>query len=499
MRAAVTHLRHAAERARSLGAPTEAAAHLRVAVDLVDDDVRLRAEVERDLARSLTAAGRYDEAIRFGESAIAAFDELGDEINAGLAAAPVGKAYCSGRGEVAKALAVTRPRYHALLDLEGADAALLELAAPLTFALERAPMGELRGHMELDELLQQRATLAERSGDLQEQRRAWLGLALRYQEMGSSALCLVLLEAVAASARESRDTLALTMALVNLNAIHNSGDSSQAVELGREAVANARTLGDAFAMESSVLNLLIALWCRGAWDEVDEVIGEDYDGLDRTDPSIDHVRWWAASARGVPYVPLGDVLAPEALANPQLRLWRRATDALVAAGSGDVEEARTAALDGVEGARAFAGFSDDFFITWLDAVHVARMTSQVDLLRELHALALTIPESLLRASMRAGTAYAAALISIEVGAADEVVEGFFAEAETQGETWGATLWGSRFRVDHAAWLVSRGRLGEARGLAAVVREFCVATGSDAWLEEIEAVVRHASHAEATTF
>jgi hypothetical protein len=352
--------------------------------------------------------------------------------------------------------------------------------------------------MELDELLQQRATLAERAGDQQEQRRAWLGLALRYQEMGSSALGLVLLEAVVSRSRENRDPLALTMALLNLNALHNSSDAVQAADLGREAVANARTLGDAFALESSILNLLIALWCRGAWDEVDELIGEDYDDVDRTDPSVDHVRWWAAAARGRPYEPSGDVLAPGALANPQLRLWRRATDGLVAAEAGDVDEARAAALDGVEGARAFAGFSDDFFITWLDAVHVARMTSQVDLLRELHALAGTIPESLLRASLRAGAAYAAALIGIEEGAADEAVERAFGEAVAQGEAWGASLWCTRFRMDLVAWLVSRGRLDEARDQAVPVREFCVATGSDGWLEEIEALVRPAFSAAVPT-
>ena len=483
--AAVARLRQAADRARLLGAPAEAAAHLRVAFGLVEE-TRPRAEIERDLARVEVVAGQHESAVTHGRSAMAVFDELGDEINAAVAAAQVARALQVGELDNVGALELARPRYQSLLGRSDAEQVLLALAHPITSALSRVPVGDHRAPFELDEALQQQAALAERVGDRTATSRAWNSLAARYQELGAPDLARELLQAAADMSRRAHDPLGLSLALVNLNADYNREDALRAAEFGRDAVTATRTSGDRTDRVLAVSNLLIALCCRAEWDQIDAVLTDNQEALhDLVDPTIEYVRMLAARARGLSHElpweprPTGDVDDPQSL------LWARATESLVLLDRGRGEAALAAALEAVEAADRFSGITDDFFIVWLTAMHVATTLGRTDTLTELLGMVDTVPDPQLSQSLRAGRAHVGALLAIPRGESAETVERAFRKAIEEYEAWGAGLFTARCRTDHAAWHRSCGRVVESDAEATEVREFYAETGSSRWLTDLE--------------
>ena len=84
--AAVNYLRRAATRASALGAPAEAAGHLKSAL-LRTSDAAERAMIGLELARQLQRTADHEGAIEHAEQASSIFDELGDPVAAGAAVA----------------------------------------------------------------------------------------------------------------------------------------------------------------------------------------------------------------------------------------------------------------------------------------------------------------------------------------------------------------------------------------------------------------------------
>ncbi|HZK35720.1 MAG TPA: hypothetical protein VFC57_02035 [Aeromicrobium sp.] len=82
--AAITELRRAATRARSLGSPAEAAGHLSSALMHASDKIT-QAGLDSELAWALLDAEKYLEAVDHAVRATEVFDELGDPVAAGRA------------------------------------------------------------------------------------------------------------------------------------------------------------------------------------------------------------------------------------------------------------------------------------------------------------------------------------------------------------------------------------------------------------------------------
>ena len=119
-------LERAAARARSLGALSDSANHLLLALGLTEDP-GTRARLDTLVAWALVDSGDYERAVPHAVAAVDAFDAAGDPVTAGLAAAAHGNALALS-GDNAGALSVVEPRWEALVDRPGADEALLPLA-----------------------------------------------------------------------------------------------------------------------------------------------------------------------------------------------------------------------------------------------------------------------------------------------------------------------------------------------------------------------------------
>ena len=137
----------AAERARGLGAPAEAAAHLARRAVAWSRTPRQRAEIgARPRRTSMVRAGQLRG--RRGGTGGARWrssTQLGDDVEAGFAAAPVARALQLGTADHVAALDLARARYQRSRDVPGADPVLLTLLQPINRSMSRLPVGEHRG------------------------------------------------------------------------------------------------------------------------------------------------------------------------------------------------------------------------------------------------------------------------------------------------------------------------------------------------------------------
>ena len=262
---AVQHLERAASRAAALGAPAEAAGHLRIALGRTADPT-LSASIEADLATYLNRSGANREGLRHAEHARDEFDRLGDPLRAAAAVCSVAWAMNVLRLDGDAVVTMTDERLAALHGVEGATPVLLELARRKAGALLRQG-ADMRENAELQ------ARLADRLGDPSEMADAHMGLALHYAAVGPPSIARLLLTSAARFAREAHDTMQLTRVLVNLNADLTQDDAAEAIEVGKEAVQSARMTGDPQWIDYAVLNRLVAEFAHGDWDTVEAAQG----------------------------------------------------------------------------------------------------------------------------------------------------------------------------------------------------------------------------------
>ena len=474
--AAIALLISAADRASGLGVPDDAAAHLEKALEHATD-VRARAEVQRRLARALLDAGRYRECVFHAEQATAVFDELGDELSAGRAVAAWARAL-SLNGEPTRAVELSRARFDALRGRDDAARAALELGQVLSNA-------ETSLGLDGRETLDIRMRLADRLGDAGELADSLAGLSVYYANTGAPGVSRLFLGAAADLAREHQLPGPLARALTNLTADRIGADLSEAVELGKEAVAVSLRAGFRGMLMVAEANLVLALWASGRWSELDSALAEAETLRESIIGAAAYVTETQAAlhrGRPAPPPPSREHWNSEVAAD---LAWFRLGDAVEALAAGDPDAALSLATESAVLFHDYAGTFDDFVHAWSLAGGLAAALGENDRLDNLLRLVEedTGSPSL---AVRAHHAHLRGLRARAEENAETRVEASLREAMELFDRWGSPPMRARAEADLGSWLTRQGRQEEAEALIASARAHFAELDATALLEELDA-------------
>jgi class 3 adenylate cyclase/tetratricopeptide (TPR) repeat protein len=476
---AVTHLEAAAARAAGLGGPSEAAAHLSVALSLVSAPDRVAA-LEARLAEALEQAGRYEEAIRHAERAEELLVGLGDRLAAARAAATRAQAISLGLRDNDAAIAVAEPWWEELKERPDESEVRFLLCSVIITAQSRKGINEWP-------MMEAQVALAERAGDPLLLCHAYSSVAVYFGFAGSLGLGRVLLRAAADLARDNHDPVSLARTLNNLAADLLIDDLDRAVTLAREGTEVATRAGNSLWLSFNGSNLLMALFSRGSWAEVAEMLPDEE--LHPLDGNI--MLWWAVSAmlgRACGTEPrlatgeLVDTLVGDSAADQS---WFDLCQALLEDQGGDPGRASALARTAVEGLNDYGGLWDDLPFVWPLAVDLAMAAGDVESLDALMALAAQSDRTAaIPLALRAHVGRTAGVLARARGDQDEA-EGLLRAAVDDFASWGSAPYGARARADLAGCLHDLGRDDEAASMLepalATLREL----GANAWLEELD--------------
>jgi len=462
---AVGLLRRAAGRARTLGAPGEAAGHLARAVELATDE-RERCEIQLAQAEACNDAGKYDQAIVSARAALTGFQGLAETDAEALAAAAWSLAISRSAGHLHDAVGIVEPYLATLQASPGKE----EVLAPVLYAYLVAFNG-LGGAANYELQLQQ-VRLADRLGDRAQYARALGNLAVELMRRGHEELGIVLLEKSTSVARECRDIGQLSFGLYNLASALAQRDAGAAARIADEALTTARRAGIAINVSSALVNVAIGCWATGDWDMI--VGAADSEELAIQDAAV--VAPLAALvlvARDRDPTELVDA-APEL---SETIVYLELARAVTQASSGDRRAVATATT-ALEGAYGIAGIYEDFTLFYGAAMQIAVQFDDAglfDLLRRLVDDDGSTPP--------AGLAGHRALLSALDG--DSGVEAAFAASLDHYATWGSRVHTARAQAEYGVWLVRHGRAAEAEALVAEARATYAALGAVAWVEELD--------------
>jgi class 3 adenylate cyclase len=469
--ATVAQLRRAAGRAAALGSPKEAAAHLRQALSRSREPLDT-ATIEAELAAALRDSGDYALGIEPATRARDWFAGAGDRLRAGSAAATL--AWCLiGTQQLAEALEAALPWYEELSDERG--------AARVVLALSDAVYGaQMRMGMDIREVCDRRIRLAELLGDEAAIADSYSSLAVYYSTTGATSLGRVLLESSAARARAAHNPIILGRALTNLAAGFNGEDAARAVAYGREAVDVVRMQGSSFISSIAAVNLVLAHWSAGDWDDVDELVrqGSFEEGERRIAATV---RQQVARARGEDWSAPNETAI--ALNDENARLWAEvgeAATAVVTLAPGAVERAVRAA----ERYYLMAGLYDDFVFLWQLAVEVATAYDDSEALTRLARIVDEHAGSRPGTGVRAHRSALAAELSLRSGASAAEVEEHLREAIAGYERWGSPPYAARARARLGRLLLDHGSAEEGAALLGEADATFERLGATAWRQAL---------------
>ncbi|MGA8987767.1 ATP-binding protein, partial [Aeromicrobium sp.] len=481
--AAIEQLKKAATRAQALGSPVEAVGHLETALaHLVDE--QSRPELECDLAAALIDTAAYADAVVHASRATEMFDGRGDELGAGRSTAMHGQALI-GLSDNSGAVALMRPRWDRLLGREEANQPALLLA----YGLSKAG---LNLGTDVRDVLEVRAKLAELAGEQGDLADALLGLSIHYARYGAVTLSRVLLVAAADLARSSHHPAALSRSLLNLTVNSMLDDLDKAIGFGREAVAVAKSNGLVYWISGSEINLALALWNKGQWDEVEEIFQEHLTNLNTSWTFVATAIVGATrAARGdVPELPWAHGEAPASDDSNDIA-WRLFAEGIHARDN-DIDSAVRLAVAGTTQMYEFSGTWDDCVHMWPIAVEMAIEASDDESLARLLNLIDGQTDGQISAGMKIHRQRVAGLLAMSHDPAS--VEPLLREAIVKFKAWGAAPYQARTEADLGVWLVNQGRAEEAAALLESARDVFNEIGAIRWTEALELQLGNASPA-----
>ncbi len=472
---AIGLLTRAATRARALGLSDEAVEHLRVALGHEDDPLA-RADLEARLAAALTDVGGYAEAATTAQHATEVLDAAGEDLAAGLAAATWSTAlsFSGRRGEGKR---VARPRWDRL----HADPNATSTALALSQALINTDRS-LGGDPDMVQVLDIRARLAEKAGDVETLADTFAWMGIRHLFSGATTLGLTLLHATAALGREHQLPVPLTRALVNLTANAITNDAQEAVQLGQEARTVAQRAGVRRWVSIAALNLGVAQFVRGEWDGVEQLVISDVPwevGMDTM--AISAIDTMLALARGTERrLHVGDPPDVEVQQGTD-RAWALFDDALRAAQAGESAAALGLAVAAV---KEYDEIFDDFLHMWGLAMELALACGDRQVEAELLDLVDGTPV-VPPLGLRAHRARFGALLAMRdevVG--DDETESLLRRSVDLYTQWGALAYRARALGELGGFLMRQGRPEEAQPLLDEARQFLTSVGAQVWLEHL---------------
>jgi hypothetical protein len=383
------------------------------------------------------------------------------------------RALVYGVAELERARVMVDEQIEALRGLEGSERVMLELHRVQVNTL-------LRTESDLREAAENHARLADRVGDESDVADSYISLALHFLTAGPRGLARVLLQSAADRARAAHDPLLLARALTNLNADWAPDNARVAAEFGRQAVEAVVSTGDQRWLSGATINLVLADYLLGQWDEALELIARDSsDPLDAVFARL--VESAVADARNQPLPPVPEIDdAEEDLAVASFLSALRAQQAIsLGRPAGDLirESADLCYRQG--------GLFDDFATLWQFLTELAWSSGDREAVDGLFDVIAQDRVNRLPTGFRAQGALMRARLGIVDGHDAAVVEEHFRTAIAESENWHSEPTRARSQAEYARWLAGQGREVEATPLMEEARETFERLGAVAWLAELE--------------
>ncbi|GAA1938965.1 adenylate/guanylate cyclase domain-containing protein [Nocardioides marmoribigeumensis] len=471
---AVTHLRRAASRARDLGASGESVAHMRRAREHAVPG-REAAEVEAELATSLTRAGVIGEAVEHATRAVAAFEDLGDVVAAGLAVGTLAQALNNQPNPVAT-LEVAEPHWERLLEREDADEALLEIAPPLLFA--RRALG-----LDYREIAETQVRISSATGgrDLSV---GLQSLSAYYMGRDLPAVATPLAARAVEVARTEGRPDNLSRGLMQQVILEMTEDLPSASGISAEMASVARQTGFRTYQVVAEVNSLSIGFHLGEWSEP---IGharhvEMCEQFPFFAPMMSAFRGLRSRAvRGLFEAPWEGTTTD--FDEDETMAWVRLCEAFTAADRADPERSVDLAIEACR-LMSVIGFGDDFPTVFQGAcelvLEAGLPTGHSDLLALGGGPRVAVPRALRGHRARLRGAWQARYGDDQVEA-----ELRLREAMEHYEAWGSPVHLARTRADLALTLARQGRAEEAEEARSLARATYEQLGAAAWLLQLE--------------
>ncbi|MHB1165989.1 MAG: ATP-binding protein [Candidatus Nanopelagicales bacterium] len=471
------HLERGAQRSARLAAPTEAVRLYRAALKRANEPA-VQGRLNLAAARAAMHGGDYPGAVEHATRAAAAFDLIGERIDAAVAIG-IQAQNMTFLSQTADAIAIASPRWEALVAHAGAEMALLELARALAQA--HFELGELE---EASRFAERRLLLAEAMGDLESVALALIAIGVRYGNSGAPITARGLTELAAQIARENDFSVPLANSLNNLASMLISRDLPAAIQVAQEGLEVARRASTAGHIDYTTINYLLALWNAGRLEELRTGIDDAKDSV--TLPIIAAgfvcLETRVAEAFGEALPPLADMTGMGSEYAIAVRLDMEIAHALAA---GDARRAGALAEESLPHLMAAMGIDDDFVTMWPPMVEAALAAGDVLLAGRLLAPVESAPAGIVSPGVRAQwlclRGRFGALRSDDPAAVESDLRAGIAALDAYGAVW----YRARAQEELARWLVGQGRSSEAAPLIGAARATYEEIGAAGWLARLE--------------
>jgi hypothetical protein len=467
---AVGLLRQAADRARSLGSPSEAAGHLGRTLELVMDP-ELASELRLEKAEACLNSDRYAEAIVLSRDVQKAAIESGDRDQQAIATAVLAEALTRGPEDLDAAMQEIQPWYDQLKDDPETTVTFLRVLNAYVLVLTR------RGETDLD-VSMRFLRAAEWLGDHTTMARALNGLSIVLSRQGRSVtMSTMLLEKAAEVAHDAHDLIGEGIALCNLASVTCGSDVARATALGVRAREVTLRAGSPGWSSFAISNLARAHWLAGLWDDVEAAWGSELIEADDEQYVAFHVGRVLAARQQDPEPVVS------ATTERQLSAAYRTLGLAVTATYREDRAAVGLARSGLELVLEENGVHDEYTEVHGFVLEVALKFGDRELLDHLRQVVLEAG-ALLPAGLRGHDAYRIA-IDASPAMLPEEVERLFNLAVQEYETWGSTVYVARARAAYGVWLSRQGRAEDALAQLADARRTYEELGAVGWLRELD--------------
>ena len=364
-------LEAAARRASKVGSPSAGVRYLEAALEFAEADSD-RARLLESAAQAASDCGRFDHSVQLAEAGIEIYLSAGDDVGAGRTAAIEGRSL-NRLGNPSGGIELMLPHWQRLKERLDADDAVQPLANAISASYQE------RGDFALSlEYTFRALTIAEAHGDLEAMARSYTSLAYYLLTVGAPRLGMLLIERTAELGREIGDPAILARALMAIGVEKRAEEPTEGLRIGREALTSAELSGVQTIIEMSQVNLLLALWISGEWDELDATLAEVTDPMAGMEVYRVAVGQWLADARQQDVrFSASQELRPEA-DEVVHRAWWSHLELLEKRSDNRLDEAVQAGADSVASMLAYTGLTDDFMHVWPPAVLTAIEAGDLD-------------------------------------------------------------------------------------------------------------------------